>query len=136
MVVILLTVAIALWDAHWAITLVVLALLFPAVAMLSFRVTVDQRGLTYRSKLGIPRATIAAEEIADVRLLERIDLWDGWGGLGYRKNLNGRGIGIVMNSGPAVEVVLNDGSQFTFTTPAAHQAAAALSRHVSTHTPR
>ncbi len=89
----------------WAAAPLLLAALL-VLAVLCARLTVDARGLTMGfGPWGWPWLRVPLHEIASacpttVRVAE-------WGGWGYRMNLDGRGRGLVMRSGPGVRLELS-----------------------------
>ncbi|MBH0023876.1 DUF1648 domain-containing protein [Salinibacterium sp. SWN248] len=103
------------------IGLVVMAL---AVSTLSWRVTIDQRGLRVRSAFGFPRATIAPDQIASVATVEVNPIGE-FGGYGWRWAPDGRS-GIVLSKGEALEVTRTNGKKFIVTMHDAQLAAEAL----------
>ncbi|MBH0009075.1 DUF1648 domain-containing protein [Salinibacterium sp. UTAS2018] len=103
------------------IGLVVMAL---AVSTLSWRVTIDHRGLRVRSAFGFPRASIAPDQIASVGVVEVNPIGE-FGGYGWRWAPGGRS-GIVLAAGEALEVTRTNGKQFIVTMHDAQRAAEAL----------
>jgi hypothetical protein len=103
------------------IGLVVIAL---AVSTLSWRITIDQRGLRVRSVLGWPRATIAPDQIDAVSVVTINPLGE-FGGYGWRWAPDGRS-GIVLSQGEAIEVKRTNGKRFIVTMHDAQLGAEAL----------
>jgi hypothetical protein len=101
--------------------LVILAL---ALSTLSWRITIDQRGLRVRSALGWPRATIAPDKIDSVAVVT-VDPIGEFGGYGWRWAPGGRS-GIVLSKGEALEVTRMNGKKFIVTMHDAQLAAEAL----------
>jgi len=95
-----------------------------AVSTLSWRVTVDHRGLRVRSALGFPRSTIAPEQIASVAVVEVNPIGE-FGGYGWRWAPDGRS-GIVLSKGEAIEVTRTNGKKFIVTMHDARRGAEAL----------
>ncbi|MEH6781593.1 MAG: DUF1648 domain-containing protein [Rhodoglobus sp.] len=103
------------------IGLVVIAL---AVSTLSWRVTIDQRGLRVRSALGFPRTTIAPDQIDSVAVVDVNPIGE-FGGYGWRWAPDGRS-GIVLSKGDAIEVTRMNGKKFVVTMHDAQLGAEAL----------
>ncbi|MGB4136366.1 MAG: DUF1648 domain-containing protein, partial [Microbacterium sp.] len=93
-------------EAAWIpmLTLLVIGLAFAASA--SFRVMAGPDGLTVRSQLGFPRIHVPLDEIVSVRAVECSPFGE-FGGFGWRIGLDGR-TGIVLRTGPAIEVERRD----------------------------
>ena len=104
-----------------SIGLLVIAL---AVSTLSWRITVDHRGLRVRSAMGWPRATIAADQIESVSVV-RVDPIGEFGGYGWRWAPDGRS-GIVLSKGDAIQVTRTNGKKFIVTMHDAQRGAEAL----------
>jgi hypothetical protein len=92
-----------------AILVVALSMVLTGV----WRVTADRRGLVVRGILGVPVLRVPADDIADVRLVDVQPTAD-FGGWGVRA-APGRGTGIVLRSGEAIEVVRRNGRSLTVT---------------------
>lgn len=103
------------------IGLVVVAL---AVSTLSWRITVDQRGLRVRSALGWPRSTITPDQIDSVSVVTVNPIGE-FGGYGWRWAPDGRS-GIVLSKGDAIEVKRTNGKRFIVTMHDAQLGAEAL----------
>lgn len=96
------------------IGLIVLVLMLAAALLTgAWRVTADRRGLTVRGILGVPVVRVAADDIAQVRLVEVHPTAD-FGGWGVRQAPGGR-FGIVLKAGQAIEVVRRNGRSVTVT---------------------
>ncbi|TQO21031.1 uncharacterized protein DUF1648 [Rhodoglobus vestalii] len=95
-----------------------------AVSTLSWRITIDQRGLRVRSALGWPRTTIAPEQIDSVSVVT-VNPISEFGGYGWRWAPDGRS-GIVLSQGEAVEVKRKNGKRFIVTMHDAQLGAEAL----------
>jgi hypothetical protein len=95
-----------------------------AVSTLSWRITIDQRGLRVRSALGWPRATIAPDQIDSVSVVTINPLGE-FGGYGWRWAPDGRS-GIVLSQGDAIEVKRTNGKRFIVTMHDAQLGAEAL----------
>ncbi|QYH35884.1 DUF1648 domain-containing protein [Salinibacterium sp. M195] len=95
-----------------------------AISTLSWRVTIDQRGLRVRSALGVPRTTIAPEHIDSVAVVDVNPIGE-FGGYGWRWAPDGRS-GIVLSKGEAIEVTRMNGKRFIVTMHDAQRAAEAL----------
>lgn len=94
-----------------------------AVSTLSWRVTIDQRGLKVRSALGFPRATIAPDQVDSVAVVDVNPIGE-FGGYGWRW-APGRS-GIVLSKGDAIEVTRTNGKKFIVTMHDAQLGAEAL----------
>ncbi|WP_010203016.1 DUF1648 domain-containing protein [Salinibacterium sp. PAMC 21357] len=95
-----------------------------AVSTLSWRITIDHRGLRVRSALGWPRTTIAPDQISSVAVVS-VDPLGEFGGYGWRWAPGGRS-GIVLSKGEALEVTRMNGKKFIVTMHDAPLAAEAL----------
>ncbi|MBH0083207.1 DUF1648 domain-containing protein [Salinibacterium sp. SWN167] len=84
-----------------------------AVSTLSWRVTIDQRGLKVRSAIGFPRITIAPDQIESVAVVD-VNPMGEFGGYGWRWAPDGRS-GIVLSKGDAIEVTRMNGKKFIVT---------------------
>jgi hypothetical protein len=84
-----------------------------AVGTSYWRVTVDRRGFLVRSALGWPSVFIPIDDIRSVHVVDVNPTAD-FGGWGYRWAGHGRS-GIVMRSGPAIEVTRTSGKRFVVT---------------------
>jgi len=104
-----------------SIGLLVIAL---AVSTLSWRITVDHRGLRVRSAMGWPRATIAPDQIESVSVVT-VDPIGEFGGYGWRWAPDGRS-GIVLSKGEAIQVTRMNGKKFIVTMHDAQRGAEAL----------
>lgn len=106
----------------WA-TLLVGLLLASLLTMLTWRVVVDQRGLSVTGLFGFPRfviptSTIVAAAAIEVRALGQ------YGGWGVR--LGRSGWGVIARAGSAIEVQRTNGSNFVVTVDDADTAAGLL----------
>jgi len=104
-----------------SIGIIVIAL---AVSTLSWRVTIDRRGLRVRSAMGWPRTTIAPDQVQSVAVVDVNPIGE-FGGYGWRWAPGGRS-GIVLSKGEAVEVTRTNGKKFLVTMHDAKGAAVAL----------
>lgn len=106
----------------WTILLVglVLASLF---TMLSWRVVVDQRGLTVTGLFGFPRFHIATENIVAAAAID-VSAFGQYGGWGVR--IGRAGWGVIARAGSAIEVQRTTGSNFVVTVDDAETAAGFL----------
>lgn len=104
-----------------SIGLLVIAL---AVSTLSWRITIDHRGLRVRSAMGWPRATIAPDQIESVSVVS-VDPIGEFGGYGWRWAPDGRS-GIVLSKGEAIQVTRMNGKKFIVTMHDAQRGAEAL----------
>lgn len=94
------------------------------LTMSAFRVTVGANALWVRSVVGFPRFHIDLDQVVEARVVDVAPLRD-FGGWGIRGDRHGR-YGVVLRTGPALEVRRGDGSRFVVTVDDAAQAAALL----------
>lgn len=106
----------------WA-TFIVGLVLAALITMLSWRVVVDQRGLTVTGLFGFPRFHIPLETIVAAAAIEVTALGQ-FGGWGVRFGRNGWGV--ITRSGSAIEVQRTTGSNFVVTVDDAGTAAGLL----------
>ena len=78
-----------------------------------FRVRVSEQGLRVASSVGVPRWTIPLADIAGVDVVE-VHPMSQFGGWGIRIGVDGR-LGVVLHSGPAIQVTRVDGRRFAVT---------------------
>jgi hypothetical protein len=117
--------AIAYAGSLAAIPTAILALLILlAVGTSYWRVTVDRRGFRVRSAVGWPSVLIPIDDIRSVHIIEVNPTAD-FGGWGYRWAGHGRS-GIIMRSGPAIEVTRTSGKRFVVTADDSPTGAAVL----------
>jgi hypothetical protein len=110
----------ALWWAS-AIILLVVALLGMTMTA---RVTVDARGLTVRSPLGIRMLHVRLADVASAAVVD-VDALAEFGGWGIRIDARGRR-GVVLASGQAIQVERRAGAPLVVTVDDAHTGAALL----------
>jgi hypothetical protein len=108
-----LTAGLGLGMRIWALLPLPVLLILFGLAMVSFTVRVDQRGLTIRSGLGWPRITIPADEVVEAEATTIRPLAD-FGGWGWRVGRGGR-LGVVLRQGPALEVERTGGRSLVVT---------------------
>lgn len=102
------------------------AVLFVVIAgamATSFRVRVDQRGVTATSVVGWPRFVVPAGEVERVAVV-KVDGLGEFGGFGLRSTIGARGI--IMRNGEALEVTRTGGRRLVITVDDADTAAALL----------
>jgi hypothetical protein len=99
-------------------------LLILGVTTAFWRVRVDARGLHVRSAVGFPRFSYALAEITSAELSTVSPLGE-FGGWGIRFGGAGR-LGIIMQSGTALEVTRKDGRSFVITVDDAETAASLI----------
>ncbi|MBM7366442.1 DUF1648 domain-containing protein [Gordonia hydrophobica] len=103
------------------VTVVVVALIATTIA---FHVRIDADGLRVRSLLGVPRFHVPIDDIENVDVVDIRAIGD-FGGYGIR--LRSGALGIILRSGPAVEVTRrSNGRRVTVTVSDAGTAAATL----------
>jgi hypothetical protein len=112
-----------LWVVLYAVIIV------GVVGTLSWRVTIDDRGLVARSVFGYPRFAIPVSEVASARSVTTDALRE-FGGYGIRWAGTGRW-GLVTRSGEALEVSRTGGRSLTITVSQASAAAALLNSLVA-----
>lgn len=102
-----------------------LALVLVVAFMTSFwRVSADRRGFLARGVLGWPRIRIPVSDIASVQVIDINPMAD-FGGWGYRWGGNGRS-GVIMRTGPSIEVTRRNGKRFVVTVDGAATGASVL----------
>ena len=112
----------------WIPLLVLVVVGVALAATASFRVRAGADGLTVRSQLGMPRLHVPLEEITSVRAIECHPFAE-FGGVGWRVRVDGR-TGIVLRSGPAIEVGRRGKGAVVVTVDGAETAAATLQAHL------
>ncbi|HEY0189454.1 MAG TPA: DUF1648 domain-containing protein [Cellulomonas sp.] len=98
-------------------SLMLLAVLLGALVLCTsvFVVTVDRAGLRVRSVLGWPGYAVPLDEVVRVETRPVRPLSShGFGGWGYRVGTDGT-VGVVLRTGPAIEVERTDGRRFVVT---------------------
>jgi hypothetical protein len=120
-VVVVVTLAIA--GAPILVALPVLVLLALVGGLLFWRVTVDARGVTVRSLLGVPRFRVDPAGVVDARAIV-VDPFRQFGGWGIR--YSAIGWGVVVRGGAAIEVNREGRSPFIVTVDDAETGAALL----------
>jgi hypothetical protein len=96
----------------WFIALVALVLI-AVMTTLSWRVVVDQRGLTVTGLFGFPRFHVPQHDIVAAAVIEIVPLRD-YGGWGIRTGRAGNW-GVVTRAGEAIEVQRRSGANFVVT---------------------
>lgn len=114
------TEAVALWLT--SVLMVLVSLL--VAANLVFHVRVDDHGLTVTSALGWPRMRVPLDEVDQAAVVE-VNPMAEFGGWGLRWGPAGR-FGVVLRTGPGIEVRRRSGKTFTVTVDDAHTGAALL----------
>lgn len=127
--VLLLVGGVAIWIAAsvpaLVVYLAVMAFLVVASAgSLFWTVRIDSRGLVARSVLGAPRFAVPLENV-EAAISVPAGGTAGFGGWGLRWGGPGR-VGIILGSGPVLEVRKRDGGTLVVTTPDSQRAAALL----------
>jgi hypothetical protein len=120
-VIVSLVVVVAVVTVAVALTQLWLMLAVPAVvglligATTQFVVRVDPAGVSLRSQLGWPRTFIPVNEVeyADVLMVNPLADFGGWG---WRVGRGGR-VGVVLQRGPALQVVQTGGRALVVTVP-------------------
>lgn len=126
--------AVALWltasiGAFLFYVIVMLVLLVLVIGTLFWRVTIDGRGFRAISTVGLPRFVIPLAEIesADVTNVQPVGDFGGWG---IRWGGKGR-VGIILRTGPAIEVRRKDGRSLVVTLNDARTAAGVVNSLVA-----
>lgn len=112
------------------VLLLVTLVLAVASGCLFWRVSVDRRGFRAVSGLGWPRFVYPLSDIEAAAVVEVNPIGD-FGGWGLRW-LPGSRLGIVLRSGPAIEVTRHNGRSLVVTVPGAPMGAALVNALVST----
>ncbi|MGW9628198.1 DUF1648 domain-containing protein [Microbacterium sp. NPDC055521] len=115
-------------GSAWLPTLVLVVVGLALAATASFRVRAGADGLQVRSALGLPRLHVPLDEITSVRAIECHPFAE-FGGIGWRVGLDGR-TGIVLRTGPAIEVGRRGKGAVVITVDGAETAAATLQAHL------
>jgi len=123
--------AVMVFEAHEAfwiplLTLVIIGFAFATSA--SFRVRAGADGLTVRSQVGFPQVHVPLDEIVSVRAVECHPFGE-FGGFGWRVGMDGR-TGIVLRTGPAIEVERRDKRPLVVTVDGAEVGAATLQAYL------
>ncbi len=109
----------------WLTSVLMVLLSLLVAANLVFHVRVDDQGLTATSALGWPRTRVPLEDVAHAAVVEVNPMAD-FGGWGLRWAPTGR-FGLVLRTGPGIEVRRRSGKSFTVTVDDAATGAALLS---------
>ncbi|MFG6502671.1 DUF1648 domain-containing protein [Microbacterium sp. P05] len=124
----LILVALAVLPADQGAALLLLAVaagtVILALGVTAFRVRVDDRGLSVRSLLGLPRFRVGIDDVAGAASVT-VDPLAQFGGWGLRWGAGGR-FGVVLRGGEALEVARRDRSPFVVTVDDADTAASLL----------
>ena len=105
----------------WVLSILMIGLF---ATMFVFRVRIDQSGFTARSIAGFPRFFIPLDDVAAARTLTVSPVGD-FGGWGLRL-APGMGFGIILQSGPALQIERTNGKRLTITIDDAERAADTL----------
>ncbi|WP_050348434.1 hypothetical protein [Arsenicicoccus sp. oral taxon 190] len=113
-----------LLQSRWTMLWLPLLIAVLAVACTSVRVTVDARGLTWRTPLGLPRGRVPLEDVTGAEVVQVNPAeYGGWGGF---RIAPGHGFGVVMRGGSALRVTRRSGRRLTVTVDDADTGAALL----------
>ncbi|MFE6734405.1 DUF1648 domain-containing protein [Microbacterium sp. NPDC057650] len=115
-------------EAAWIPVLTLLIIGFAFASSASFRVKAGPDGLSVRSQIGVPRTNVPLDEIVSVRAVECHPFGE-FGGFGWRLGLDGR-TGIVLRTGPAIEVERRDKRPLVVTVDGAEVGAAVLQAYL------
>lgn len=110
--------------AFWAVSFVPLLLVVLSLTMFAWTVRVDARGVRVRAALGLPRFQIPLDEITSANVIT-VQALSQYGGFGIRVAFNSR-LGIILRSGPALEVHRRSGLDLVVTIDDAETAAALI----------
>lgn len=130
MSIILVLVAIGCWftgapaELVWILAGVALLVSVIAAMTVAFRVRVDAVGLHVVSVAGLPRFAVPIADVSSASAVE-VNAMGEFGGWGLRKALDGR-FGVILRSGPAIEVARTNGRRFVVTVDDAATGAALL----------
>lgn len=108
----------------WWFSFIPVVMLLIVLSNLAWTVRVDARGVKIRSVLAFPSITIPLDNIEKANVVD-IRAFSQYGGWGIRYNLQGR-IGIILRSGPALEVHRKKGLVVVITVEDATTAAALI----------
>ncbi|GAA3628796.1 hypothetical protein GCM10022200_09230 [Microbacterium awajiense] len=128
--IVLVLVAVGCWfagapvEVAWVVTGVAVLVAAIAAMTVAFRVRVDATGLHVVSVAGLPRFAVPIADVASASAVEVTAMGE-FGGWGLRKALDGR-FGVILRSGPALEVARRDGRRFVVTVDDATTAAGLL----------
>lgn len=128
--IVLVLVAIGCWfagapvEVAWILTGVALLVAAIAAMTVAFRVRVDAAGLHVVSVAGLPRFVVPIADVASASAVEVTAMGE-FGGWGLRKALDGR-FGVILRSGPAIEVARTSGRRYVVTVDDAATGAALL----------
>jgi hypothetical protein len=116
-------------EASWipVLTLVIIGLAFASSA--SFKVRAGADGLSVRSQVGFPSVHVPLDEIISVRAVDCHPFGE-FGGFGWRIGLDGR-TGIVLRTGPAIEVERRDKRPLVVTVDGADVGVATLNAYLA-----
>ena len=131
--------AVALWlsatiAAFLFYVVVMLVLLVLVIGTLFWRVTIDARGFRAVSTVGVPRFVIPLADIESAHVVDVQPVAD-FGGWGIRWG-GKRRLGIILRTGPAVEVRRTDGRVLVVTLHDPRMAAAVLNSLVARSVPQ
>lgn len=115
--------ALMLRDRAWSLAWVPALVLVIGLAFTGYRVTVDEAGLRWRGRLGLPRGHVPLEDVAAAEVVQ-VDPVD-YGGWGYRLSPV-LGSALVTRAGAGLRVTRRNGRRFTITVDDADTGAALL----------
>ncbi|UJP08703.1 DUF1648 domain-containing protein [Microbacterium sp. KUDC0406] len=116
-------------EAAWIPLLTLLIIGFAFASSASFRVKAGPDGLSVRSQIGWPRTQVPLDEIVAARAVECHPFGE-FGSFGWRLGLDGR-TGIVLRTGPAIEVERRDKRPLVVTVDGAEVGAAVLQAYLA-----
>jgi len=115
-------------DGGWIVGASVIIVALAMATATAFRVRVTPEGFAARALVGWPRIVIPLDEIESVRAVD-ISPFGEFGGWGWRIAVDGR-TGIVMRSGPSMEISRRGRKPFIVTIDGAEDAAALLQAYL------
>lgn len=115
------------WVLHGTITILVVSAL--AATNFWWRVSADTRGFIVKGFFGWPRKRIPLERITSVSVVDVNPSGD-FGGWGWRWTADGR-TGVILFTGPGIEVTQSNGKRFVVTVPDASTGAGVLAALVA-----
>ncbi|QAY74785.1 DUF1648 domain-containing protein [Agromyces protaetiae] len=110
-------------NGGWIVSLVLLVVVGLLATTTAIRATVDARGFAVRTAFGLPLARVPLGEVVSAAAVE-VTATE-FGGWGFRFDADGRR-GIILRSGPAIEVERRSSPPLVVTVPDAETGAALL----------
>jgi len=123
-VLLLVVVMFAVAGVPWWLSVLAFVMLFGLGSMLGWHIVVDRRGLRATGLFGYPRIAVSAESVLSTSVVEVRGLRE-FGGWGLRVDARGR-VGLIVRSGPAIQVERVGKQPLVITVPDAVAGAAVL----------